>query len=377
MREVFGDDEELRRLAPDGVTIETTSRDELRPGDVVVLASDRGLLDQFGWDPESSESSSPVVDVSIADSGLPLDTDAIRRLCGLSVGHLVSRSLGIVADDEDVDAADRDKAIDQILDAMGNAPPIGWDQPEWRALIADLDRRVVTARNEVARLPRRAAREPSSDELDEVSRADTAVDLDCHNEAVATRCRWIADRLGISTDLAAVVEWAGRAHDLGKADRRFQRWLDPDGTHAGPVAKSDMPRSRWNAARVASGWPKGGRHEELSARLVRRWLEAQPARFEPAQSDLLVHLIVSHHGSGRPLVMPVDDHTTDAVSSGIEGTRVDASADLSMIDWSQPARFRRLNDEFGPWGLALLEAIVRRADHAVSAGSRVQDLEVR
>ena len=94
-------------------------------------------------------------------------------------------------------------------------------------------------------------------------------------------------------------------------------------------------------------------------------------------ADLLVHLIVSHHGSGRPLVMPVDDHATDDVSFEIEGAPVGVPADLSMIDWSQPARFKRVNDRFGPWGLALLEAIVRRADHAVSAGSRVRELEVR
>ena len=336
-REVFGDDEELRRLGPDGVTIETVAREDTRPGDVIVLASDRGLLDRFGWD---SESSSPVLDMSIADSGLPLDAEAIRRLCGVSVGHLVSRSLGIVADDDDVDEADRAEAVEQILDAMSAATPIGWDDAEWRELIAALERRVVTGPNEVGRLPRRDAQEPRSDELDEMSRADTAVDLERHNNAVAARSRTIAERLGLSADLAAAVERAGRAHDLGKADRRFQRWLDPDGRQPGPVAKSQMPRSRWNEARVAAAWPRGGRHEELSARLVRRWLEAQPDRFDPPMADLLVHLIVSHHGTGRPLVMPVEDHTTDTVSLEIEGTRVDAAADLSMVDWSQPARFQ-------------------------------------
>ena len=374
VRQVFGDDEELRRLASDGVTIETVARDDLRPGDVIVLDSDRGLLDRFGWDAESSV---PVVDASIADSGLPLDAEALRRLCGVSAGALVDRSLGIVADDEDLDEDDRVEAVDQLLEAIGVATPIGWDDRDWHELIAGLERRVVTVPNEVARLPRRAAREPRSDELDELSQADTAVELDLHNDAVAARSRTIAERLGISSDLAAVVERAGRSHDLGKVDRRFQRWLDPDGSHLVPVAKSQMPRSRWNAARVAAGWPRGGRHEELSARLVRRWLEAHPDRFDPLRADLLVHLIVSHHGTGRPLVTPVDDHTSDAVSFEIEGEPVDAPADLSMIDWTQPARFKRVNDRFGPWGVALLEAIVRRADHAVSAGSRVSEIEVR
>ena len=57
------------------------------------------------------------------------------------------------------------------------------------------------------------------------------------------------------------------------------------------------------------------------------------------------------------------------VATSIEGIPVEATADLSTVDWEQPARFRRLNDRFGPWGLALLEAIVRQADHAVSSGA--------
>ena len=63
--------------------------------------------------------------------------------------------------------------------------------------------------------------------------------------------------------------------------------------------------------------------------------------------------------------------------SQIDGAAVNAAANLSIINWDQPARFVELNERFGPWGLALLEAIVRRADHTVSAGARVSELEVR
>ena len=192
-----------------------------------------------------------------------------------------------------------------------------------------------------------------------------------------SRARSIAERLGIASELITVVERAGETHDLGKADARFQRWLDPEQIQPVPVAKSQMPRSRWTAARVAAGWPPGGRHEALSERLVRRWLERNYEQIDLSLADLLLHLVISHHGSGRPLVPPVDDHTTDRVTGNIDGCTVDASADLSTIDWTQPARFARLNDRYGPWGLALLEAIVRRADHTVSAGSRVGELEVR
>ena len=373
-RGAFGEDEELRRLGSDGVTIETTTRGQLRPGDVVVLASDRGLMDSFGWDRQSS---SPVVDMSVAEQGLPLNAAAIRRLCGVSIGDLVNTALGDVADDEDLDDADRAAAVGQIIETIGAATPSGWEEAEWAGLVGALDSHVVAPRNEVARLARHAAREPRSDELDEMSRSDTAVELERHGIAVAARARSIAEQLGVPSELTAVVERAGKSHDLGKADPRFQRWLDPEGKQAVPVAKSQMPRSRWTAARVAAGWPRGGRHEELSARLVCRWLATHPDGIDSLLSELLVHLIVSHHGSGRPLVLPVEDHTAHTITAWIEGTTVVTTADLSNVDWNQPARFARLNERFGPWGLALLEAIVRRADHMVSAGARVSELEVR
>ena len=375
-RDALGEDEDLRRLGFDGVTIEKVSSDDLRPGDLVVLPSDQGLLDEFGWNPSST---SPIVDMSVVEHGLPLNAAAIQRQCGISIGGLIDRALGIAGDDEDIDEAGRDEAVEQILAAVAAATPAGWDQTEWDGLVAALSRQVVTARNEVPRLPRHAAGgEPHSDELDEVSLAETAVNLDLHCQAVAARSRSIAERLGVTADLAEVVERAGRLHDIGKADRRFQRWLDPDEKHGSVrVAKSNMPRNLWDKARAAAGWPRGGRHEELSARLVRQWLERHPAWCDPSPPDLLLHLIISHHGGGRPLLPPVTDDTTDMVSGIVEDTSVEVPANLSIMDWEQPARFRHLSERFGPWGLALLEAIVRQADHAVSAGTDVGHLEVR
>lgn len=372
--EVFGEDERLHRLGDDRVTMETIARQELRAGDVVVLTSDRGLMDAHGWDPQSS---SPVADMSIAEHGLPLDTEAIRRLCGIPVGRLVNRALGVVDDDEDLDEADRAAAVTGILARIAGVTPPGWDEPEWRSVVDALQSHVVTPRNEVARLPRRGPTEPLSDELDEVSCDAAAVDLEQHGAAVGARARSIAESLGVASDLAATVERAARSHDLGKADLRFQRWLDPEGEQELPSAKSQMPRSRWTAARVAAGWPRGGRHEALSARLVQRWLTVRGEQTDPLVADLLIHLVVSHHGSGRPLVPPVDDHTMLTVTAEFEGVTLESGADLSIIDWFQAARFSRLNGRYGPWGLALLEAVVRRADHAVSAGSRATRLEVR
>ena len=354
-------------MTPDGITIGEVSSTDLRPGDRIVVASDTGLMDRFGWNPAASE---PVVDVSLPNLGLPLDAVAIRRLCGSELAELVDTALGVAEDDRDVDGMERAEAVRDIISTLRNTPvPPGWEEAEWTGFVGRLRPRVLEPRDEVPRLlVERPSQEALSDEFDELSLGPVAVELDRHGRAVGRRARSVAERIGLPGDLLEVVERAATLHDIGKADPRFQRWLDPRRESAPLLAKSDAPRHRWEAMRVSSGWPRGGRHEDLSSRLVRVWLAKTPEWGCRLQRDLLVHLVVSHHGKGRPLVLPAADGTAGSVSGVVAGESITADADLSIVDWEQPGRFRRLQDELGPWGLALLESIVIRADHAVSAG---------
>ena len=365
-REVLANDD-LRRLAPDGVTVEEVAADNLRPGDRIVVASDAGHMDRFGWNPAASDT---VPDASLANLGLPLDAVAIRRVCGAEFGKLVDTALGTAGDDREIDEAERSDAVADILATLGSTPaPPGWDDAEWTEFIGRLRPQILEPRNEVPRLPvEKPDAEALNDEFDELSLGPVAVDLDGHGHAVGTRARQLAERIGLSADVLEVVERAAALHDVGKADARFQRWLDPRRESGPLLAKSDAPRHRWEAMRLASGWPRGGRHEDLSARLVGAWLRRTPEWGSPLQRDLLLHLVISHHGKGRPLVPPAADGTMGAVSAVVQGVRVTVDSDLARVDWEQPGRFRRLQEHLGPWGLALLEAIVIRADHAVSAG---------
>ena len=277
----------------------------------------------------------------------------------------------------------KERAGDRILALLRQVDlPTGWNTDEWKDFVDSLVAEVVESANEVARFPARSDKgkvadgeEGKSDEFDELSmvRQSSAISdrtLDRHCADVGMRACAIAERLGLPTDLRQVIERAGLLHDLGKRDERFQQWMDPDRKHKGiMLAKSNIPPSRWERARANANWPRGGRHETLSKRLVEKWFEHDGRLADGLLGDLLLHLIVSHHGQGRPLVNSVDDGTHGEVSADIDGHTVHASSELSIIDWEQPARFRRLNDEFGPWGLALLEAILRRADHAVTRGS--------
>ena len=393
VREALDPDEDIRRLGSDGITAEVIRSADLRPGDQVVLPADQGRLDPDGWAPDSG---APVVDVSLLRNGLPLDAKALGGLCDVPAdrfGALVWTVAGEVDDDEEADDAQREAALDELLEILREYPPPGFTDldysesaiEDWGSFVSllerDRDLTSVTVRGEVARL-RHSQRDRvlNIDEFDEMSLAEATADLDGHNREVGARAGRVASAVGVPADLARIVARAGRFHDVGKADARFQRWLDPgrrDETNIPPIAKSNMPRTRWSAARAESGWPSGGRHEDLSARLVREWLSRTNGRPDDETADLLIHLIISHHGKGRPLVPPAEDGTRALVTYELEGTRIACPADLSDVDWTQPSRFKRLNDCYGPWGLALLEAILRQADHAVSAGARVSDLEVR
>ena len=376
-RESLDEDEEVHRIDGDGVTIRRVPKASLKPGDTVVLPSDRGLMDAFGWNPTSTQ---PVMDLSIVERGVPLDDGALRRLGALTMDGLVDRALGLGDDDEDLDETDRAEALKQIRTKLSEVSPPGWAYLEWQELIGALHNgQLVHAPNEIPWLllsGRSSGRGAHSDAHDEMSLAETAVHLDRHGEAVGERAREVAKHVGLASDLVEILQQAGRLHDIGKADLRFQRWLDPEGKHGVKIAKSNLPRYRWYQARVAAGWPRGGRHETLSARLVRRWIECCPGSWGSSLQELLLHLIMSHHGSARPLVRPVEDGTRAVVSAVVDGVSVETLADLSIIDWEQPARFRHLCERFGPWGLALLEAIVRQSDHAVSAGLDVDQTEV-
>lgn len=383
IRSALSEDGEVKRLKDDQITVETTRPQHLHPGDIILLPSDKGMLDEFGWNPKAID---PVFDMSVVDRGLPLDEEAIQRLGvatlaepvntasgPVSLRRLLRTALGRVADDESVSESERMEAAERFLDALFEITPMGWGESEWRALLEALHPRVVSLPKEVPRFPLIVKKRESrpSDEFDETSLAPASANLEIHGKDVGTLCELIANKVGLAPEVVGVIRLAGRWHDIGKADARFQCWLRSESIanstdSAAMLAKSHMPRSLWNAARVAAGWPRGGRHEALSARLVSSWLQAVGGRYEADLADLLIHLVISHHGSGRPLIPPADDGAGTTVASEIEGIRLAATADLSRIDWEQPARFRRLNERFGPWGLALLEAILRQADHSVS-----------
>ena len=366
----------------------------LCPGDTVVVACGSGKLDHSGhWDPAWK---GLAVDASILPNGLVVSE---RTLVGLyetvsdGLKAAMAKLVGLV-DHRNGEPGPEEVSLaaDSLCDELeeGGAPP-SISGEEWEEFLQGLRNgiahrgirnAVVEPAGEVPRLPvlpveeqLDGKQEVSFDEYDELSIADP-VGLEAHGKDVATTARRIAVAIGVTPSTAELIEMAARTHDIGKADTRFQSWLDPDQDHSSALAKSEIPKSRWEHSRAASGWPSGGRHEELSRRLASAWLAQGSHNFSEAEQSLLLHLVVAHHGHGRPLVRPVEDLTGTKVTHQIDGHYVTADADLSDVDWEQPNRFATLNKHYGCWGLALLEAIVRQADHLVSAAAQTV-LEIR
>jgi CRISPR-associated endonuclease/helicase Cas3 len=210
-----------------------------------------------------------------------------------------------------------------------------------------------------------------SDEHDATSSGSVAVALAEHLDGVAQRASIYAVLAGLPADLADVLRKAGRGHDLGKADPRFQAWLRGGNPHArGPLlAKSgEMAQGALAAerSRQRAGYPRRARHELLAVRL----LESQPERLlaDPTLRDLLLHLVESHHGYARPFAPVVLDENPQQVRLELDGAVWSASSatGLERLDAGPADRYWRLTQRYGWWGLAWLEALLRLADHRQS-----------
>lgn len=384
LRSVLEGQEAVFRLSRDRASLERVSPERLRSGDTVLLPTGDGRYDRFGWNPESLD---VVTDVSLLAGGtFPLVPEAIANLVEgpadviARLGALVRR----LGDDPDLD--EYPPTAEEVPDDEELATLQPTDSARWEEVLGALrghlgPRRPTTSTierpvNGVAYLQFRRTSVPGSapvrvEALEELSfgievgagpRSPTLADHLLHVGATAEHA---ARAIGLGPELVRSCAQAGAFHDLGKTDQRFQHWLAPDGDDRGLMAKS--PRSLGDRERLRreAGWPKGGRHEVISLRLVRAFYEKQLADTD-TDTDLVLHLVASHHGHGRPSLPPCTDRVPSIATAVIGGEKITASSDLSVLDWDQPARFHRLCERYGFWGLALLEAIVRQADHAVS-----------
>lgn len=149
-----------------------------------------------------------------------------------------------------------------------------------------------------------------------------------HAAHVAYETRSVAQRAGLDPAIVTLLDHAGYHHDDGKTHPTFQAALGARSD--GPMLAKLAPGKSYSRGLVPRGW----RHESHSVATL-------PRHTHP----LVAHVIAAHHGWARPVMPP-------------------ASGDGQGIPTAD--RFEHLNNQYGPWGLAWLEAVMRLADHRAS-----------
>lgn len=206
-------------------------------------------------------------------------------------------------------------------------------------------------------------------EPDTSSFTGVGTELGSHLAGVASLAADTARRCGLPEAVAEDIALAAVLHDVGKADERFQAWLNggrPRAPHQPLLAKSATPAADRAARRQAlqrSGYPAGARHEATSLAMV----DGDPRCVATANDgDLVRHLVVSHHGWGRPFLPGIDDpRPVEVRYPHADGTFPHASSDhdLATAGSAVPERFWRLVARYGWYGLARIESVLRLADH--------------
>jgi CRISPR-associated endonuclease/helicase Cas3 len=158
------------------------------------------------------------------------------------------------------------------------------------------------------------------------------IELDAHCQAVEQKAVELANRL-VGARLSESFAAAGHLHDRGKANELWQRAMG--GNVKTPLAKT----ARGGAPLLLAGF----RHELASLADA------------PEDADgLTLYLVGSHHGWGRPYWQPKAYDRKQARKS-------QDAAEAAL------RRFGELQRQWGPWGLAYLDAVFKAADGLVSS----------
>ncbi len=354
------------------------SPNALRPGDLVVVPADVGGCDAYGWAPGSGAAVADVAETALVRQRRRL----VLRLHPAVLGDAAWAAVAPLLDELHEEPA-------ELVNRLATDPPEGTPtelvckagvlrKTGVRVEMLDKGPGLVLAARRRLTLREAAALghdDPADVGAEPATESDAGtfaapVPLDTHLEGVGDMARRFAEQAGLSAAVAADVALAGRLHDLGKGEQRFQAFLHQGdeiaAARAGrPIAKgAGAPtRAERHTAHAAAGLPPGARHEAWSVALA----QGHPALADAHDRELVLWLIGTHHGHGRPFFPPVEEagQTVFRDPDGHDHTQP-ADPGVVRLDSGWPARFEALRRRYGAWGLARLEALVRLADHRVS-----------
>jgi len=165
--------------------------------------------------------------------------------------------------------------------------------------------------------------------------------VDEHDADVERYVRDLAARIGLSDELIELLAAAGFRHDLGKTREWWQKAIGNF---------TDTPYAKSSVNSFDHGFNQGYRHEfgSLIDSHTEESLEGHPHR------DLILHLIAAHHGYARP-------HFPERSFDRNQPKPIN-----QQIAHDVMLRFNRLQQQYGWWQLAYLEAVLKAADALAS-----------
>ncbi|MGH7986787.1 MAG: type I-G CRISPR-associated helicase/endonuclease Cas3g [Candidatus Binataceae bacterium] len=345
---------------------------DLHPGDIIVVPGSRGGCDRWGW--------APTLTSEVSDLG----REANRQQRGRDILRFTraSTELGIKPETERTFAAAMEDWTNAKICAEFEKH---FENDGKDRVLRDSDGVPLAIERRLSAFSRKLKSDASGEpvtEDDESVRVSGArrVTLSAHSKGVEDYARRFVQALGLPASLAEDVTLAAFLHDAGKAHPNFKCFLyggDEIATFAGPdLAKSgklpDSPEA-WNEVRRRSGLPKGARHEMASL-----WFALSHRRFANAHDpDLVLWLIGTHHGYGRPFFPESDWPGQGAIFKTDLGDGESASTparSLAELTAEWVNLWERVSRRYNPWGLARLEAILRLADHRRSEAEQGEEL---
>ena len=347
---------------------------DIRPGDVLVVDAQQGGIQAGTWDPMSEEAVADLGDraqfeydqqratlrldpkLFVDSLARPIPTPDEEHEAVRPRRDRICEWLELVSDSESENSW-LHKVVQRLLDDGFDIEPVGMDDGSASARYYVLGQRRRSVKSAVDQ-----ATMDGSDESNSLQ--GTGATLRSHLEGVERRVGQYAEALGLPPELADDLRLAGRLHDVGKVDPRFQEQLVGGDPIELELLEEPLAKSRPGARRVWR-YPKGMRHEIGSLALA---MSGDAVLSTAHDRDLVLHLIGTHHGYCRSLPQIPKDETPQELQYKCNGHVMRAGSDLmdTSLAPEMADRFWHLVDRYGYYGLAWLETILRLADHRES-----------
>jgi len=370
----------LKWLGPDESEIVKLS--EVMPGDTIIVPSNYGRYDRYGWNPRLSEPVDDVAEEAMLENGkivLRINENLVHNWFPQDKGEEIesARSLVENAMESYGNEEDLTEICEELIDGLLEIPDIKNNVKDSLEKLKIERKEYVYPSNKMPYgiIIERKSYDDSTEE-DDTSSLTFDMELEKHSKMVADLAREFASRAGMPSDTIRDIEISANLHDIGKADPRFQAWLaggDTDYLINGKIlAKSkEIYATDWNAIRLArtnAGYPMGARHECYSVAMIED-AQNQDLVKDAHDKELVKYLVGTHHGRGRASMPAVNDNGMNQVAFNFNGIKVNFNGEhnLERLDSGWTELFWEVTRRYGYWGTAYIETIVRLADHICSS----------